>query len=212
VAEIVSCGHKLTIPDMYAGDFAHEIEVRDRWWHITAGETVLDIGSSLGTYTLPALAAGACVFSVDVLEQNPLREMIKANGLADRSVLIQAAVGGEHGYPPELMSAVGTNPVIYPGLADSPIWTTVDNLVKGYCIERVDWIKVDTEGAEVPILRGAWDTLERDHPRLLIEEHSHLPHIRAMDNARRLRELLVGHGYTVEIMPYDNRELWFCHG
>jgi FkbM family methyltransferase len=210
--KITSCGHELEIPDRYAPDFAEEVEVRDRWWHVSAGETVLDIGASLGTYTLPALAAGAWVFSADVLEQAPLREMVQENGLAERSVLIQAAVGDEHGYPPVLMSAVGANPAIYPGLADSSLWTTVDNLVKGYCLNRVDWVKIDTEGAELPILLGAWSTLERDHPRLLIEEHSHLPHIAAMDNARLLRELLDGHGYSVEVMGYKERELWFCHG
>ena len=34
----------------------------------------------------------------------------------------------------------------------------------------MDAIKIDVEGAEVLVLRGAVDTLKRFHPRLVIEE------------------------------------------
>jgi FkbM family methyltransferase len=207
--QIVSCGKELTIPDMYAGDYEQEVEIRDRWWHIAPDDVVLDIGASLGTYALPALARGATVYAVDVLEQTPLEAMIRDNGLWDEAILIQGAVGDVHGYPPDLVDAVYANPVIYPGLHDAE-FTTVDQLVSGYSISRLDWIKIDTEGAEVPIVRGAKRTLERFHPRLLIEEHSHLPHIAAMDNANALRGVLGAFGYTHEVAVYKERELWFC--
>jgi FkbM family methyltransferase len=207
--QITSCGKPLTIPDMYAGDYEQEIEIRDRWWRIEPGDVVLDIGASLGTYTLPALARGATVYAVDVLEQSPLIAMVEANGFADAAVFIKVAMGDAHGYPPELTAAVHANPVIYPGLADTA-WTTVDRLAEECSLTRLDWIKIDTEGAEVPILRGAGETLARFHPTLLIEEHSHLPHIRAMDNANQLRGILGHHGYTHEVAVYKERELWFC--
>lgn len=207
--EITSCGKTLHIPDIYAGDYAEEVEIRDRWWHISAGEMVLDIGSSVGTYTLPALARGATVIAVDVLEQVPIAQIVQRNDLAAKAVFIHAAVGDDDGYPPELAAAVTADPATYPGLGDC-LWTTVDRLVAGFTIRRVDWIKIDTEGAEVPIMRGARATLERDHPRLLIEEHSHLPHIAATGNAAQLRRLLTGYGYTIETAPYKERALWFC--
>jgi len=37
---------------------------------------------------------------------------------------------------------------------------------------RVDFIKVDVEGAEEPMLAGAWATISRDCPELLLEFNS----------------------------------------
>jgi FkbM family methyltransferase len=219
--QIETCGHVLTIPDEHAADFASEAAIRDRFWHIRPDDVVLDIGASVGIYTLPALAMGAYVFAIDVLNDphaSPLARMAQENGLAEKLLIIQCAVGENNGfdspdmrcgYSAEMMDAVRTYPAVYPGLTDCS-WSTVDNLVRGYCIEHVDWIKVDTEGGELPVLRGAAATLGRDHPRLLVEEHSHLEHIRAMGSADKLRAELDRHGYAREEVPYEERFLWFC--
>jgi FkbM family methyltransferase len=212
--DITSCGHHLVIPEIYVDNFVSEVSIRDRFWHIAEGDVVLDIGASVGIYTLPALACGARVFAIDVLDETPLDCMAQDNGLAEKLVIIRCAVGDVHRYPPELMAAVRADEQsggsMYPGLLDDCAWSTVDKIVAEYGIERVDWIKIDTEGGELPILQGAAATLTRDHPKLLIEEHSHIEHIRAMDNAPRLRELLSGHGYMWEEVPYENRALWYC--
>jgi FkbM family methyltransferase len=211
--DVTSCGHTLTIQDIYAGDYADEVPIRERFWQVAAGDVVLDIGASLGIYTLPALACGAAVYAVDVLDDPeicPLVQMARENGLTEHLTVIQAAVGDVDGYPAELMTAVRADPQTYPGLASGCEWTTVDKITAEYQIGRVDWIKIDTEGGELPIIRGATATLERDHPRLLIEEHSHIEHVRNWGNAPKLRDLLTGLGYSIEEVPYANRVLWFC--
>jgi hypothetical protein len=38
-------------------------------------------------------------------------------------------------------------------------------------IDRVDWIKIDVEGAELGVLRGGERTLKRYKPNLLVELH-----------------------------------------
>ena len=216
--KITSCGHELEIPDAHAEDFASEVTIRDQFWRIAPGDVVLDIGASVGTYALPALALGASVFAVDVLDDphtSPLACIAHDNGLTEKLVIIQCAVGDADGYPSEIMSVVHSEQpdhyggIRYPGLKDCN-WSTVDKLVSGYCIEQVDWIKIDTEGGELPILRGAGRTLDRDHPKLLVEEHSHLEHIRNMGSAAQLRELLSYHGYIWVEVPYEDRALWFC--
>ncbi len=45
---------------------------------------------------------------------------------------------------------------------------TIDDLVARRNIERVDWIKLDVEGAERATLEGARETLKRFRPRLAI--------------------------------------------
>jgi len=50
----------------------------------------------------------------------------------------------------------------------------LDNLLSELGINDVDLIKIDTEGSEYHILRGAIQTLKRSHPVIIVEVHSHL--------------------------------------
>ena len=55
-----------------------------------------------------------------------------------------------------------------PGTIEVPL-TTIDLLVAELGLHRVDFIKLDIEGAEREALRGAKDTIEQHHPRFLID-------------------------------------------
>jgi hypothetical protein len=46
--------------------------------------------------------------------------------------------------------------------------TTIDNLATELTLGKVDFIKMDIEGAEPKALAGARRTLARDHPRMAI--------------------------------------------
>ena len=52
--------------------------------------------------------------------------------------------------------------------------TTIDKLVEELQLQRVDYIKMDIEGAERNALMGARKTLGRFHPRLALSSY-HLP-------------------------------------
>jgi 2-polyprenyl-3-methyl-5-hydroxy-6-metoxy-1,4-benzoquinol methylase len=42
-----------------------ETPLRERYWQPKAGDVCIDIGAFHGSYTLPALAAGATVYAID---------------------------------------------------------------------------------------------------------------------------------------------------
>ncbi len=48
---------------------------------------------------------------------------------------------------------------------------TLDEYVQKNGISKVDFLKIDVEGAEASVLEGATNVLNRDHPTLLIEMH-----------------------------------------
>ena len=52
--------------------------------------------------------------------------------------------------------------------------TTIDNLVRELKLERVDFIKMDIEGAEPKALAGARETLSRFRPRMALSTY-HAP-------------------------------------
>jgi FkbM family methyltransferase len=72
----------------------------------------------------------------------------------------------------------------------------------------VDFLKCDTEGAEVEVLRGAEQLIRRDRPWLLIEVH-------AVENCLALARLLAEWGYLVTVVRYPGYEtfsrLWYTH-
>ncbi len=67
--------------------------------------------------------------------------------------------------------------------------TSIDNLVEALALPRLDWIKVDIEGAEVEALKGATQTLQRYKPTLWIEFH---------DTLGEIKGLLAEAGYEVK--------------
>ncbi|GIV22795.1 MAG: FkbM family methyltransferase [Bacteroidia bacterium] len=49
--------------------------------------------------------------------------------------------------------------------------TSADAFVKALAVKRLDWIKIDAEGAEVAIVEGAQETLQTLRPTLWMEIH-----------------------------------------
>ncbi len=58
--------------------------------------------------------------------------------------------------------------------------TSVDKLVDSLGLPRLDWIKIDIEGAEVEALKGAMKTLSRYKPTLWMEFHDTLEELKRL--------------------------------
>ena len=75
----------------------------------------------------------------------------------------------------------------------------LDEVFEDLGIDRVDLIKIDTEGAELNVLRGAVETIRRFRPRIIVEINQ-AALASAGSSAEGLMELLRSLGYELELI------------
>lgn len=150
---------------------------------VQKGDVVLDCGANIGVYTRVALDAGAKL--VVAIEPSPenlecLRRNMETEIKAGRVVIYPKGVWDKDDWLTMRVdpknTAANTFVVERPDLVEAgklPL-TTIDKLVDELKLERVDYIKMDIEGAEPRALEGAKQTIQRFHPRLAISVY-HTP-------------------------------------
>jgi FkbM family methyltransferase len=177
---------------------------------------VIDVGANIGAHALPLasrLGADGRVVAVEPADaaMRRLRDTCALNPeLSSRVTLVHRALvapgetaartyfarwplaHADHAHPvhqgvPETSSATGS---------------TLDDLVAELGLTRVDLIKLDVDGAELPVLRGASATLIRHRPIVVFEWCPYLLEERGED-PRALTRVFIEHGYRL----YDERTL-----
>lgn len=157
-----------THPTWYS--YEDEQDVRERFWNPGKGDIVLDIGACVGSYTLPALAHGACVYAwapgrlqEGTLETELLFYSVRLNeGFRNRLIAFPTGLYSEAGY-------LNTNTLEFSQEYQPFPWIYVQSLdVMGF---HPSWMKLDVEGVELEVLKGAEQTIRRSRPKILTECH-----------------------------------------
>ena len=184
--------------------------------HVTAvfrqmlrpGMHVLDIGANIGYYTMLSASLVGPGGSVTAIEPNPasakLLEASRRANSFDNVVVVQVAAGRElglltlHGSYGNVMTS--TAPDGAAALINSTTVPTfrVDDLVPRD--KKIDFLKIDVEGAEYNALLGASELIKRCHPTIVSEfSPSTMPGISGIDGRGYLRFLL-GFGYAISVI------------
>jgi len=140
------------------------------------GSVVLDLGGHLGTFSLPAAAQGCRVVAVEASPRNAefLRASARANGY-DHLTVVGVAVSDRPGtvrFRPE--GAWGQISEAWaPGVVEieaKPVPTILEELG----VDRVDLVKLDIEGSELPAIAGMAPLLRgADAPPVVYESNAH---------------------------------------
>jgi FkbM family methyltransferase len=141
------------------------------------GTVVLDVGASLGLWTVQlataAARAGAQVVAVEPHPANLpwLERNLRRNGPSADVVAHPVALGAEHGTATmRLDDPGGGNAAIDPaGAGESSVVVPMRTLDELLGERRVSVMKLDVEGFELEVLRGATRTLARDRPAIFGE-------------------------------------------
>lgn len=151
---------------------------------IRPGDTVIDIGANLGYYTLLAADLVGPEGRVVAIEPNPevfrrLSASIAVNGFAPRTSARNVALAGpgETGKRAFFVPAGEPKNGRFVGDKEDPdrleAHGTVSEVALGRidpdAFERVDFIKIDVEGAELAVLEHLRPVLEKFRPRVVCE-------------------------------------------
>jgi FkbM family methyltransferase len=144
---------------------------------LASTDTFVDVGANIGVYSLLG-AAFRRTLRIHAFEPEPsarerLRRNVAVNGFTNVSV-----------HPEALSDTPGEAPLFVPKTSTaessllpkfrqntSPVSVRVarlDDLV-GTSIGKIDLLKIDTEGTEDKVLRGAMATIQRDRPFIICE-------------------------------------------
>ena len=165
---------EMTVPDEYAsGDTGVE-----------PGDIVIDGGAHVGVFTRYALGRGAA--RVIAIEPEPanaacLEANLAAEIAARRVTIVKAGIWDRRdslpmsrGWEGNSGSASFVKPVPQAPVIEHVPLLPLDEIVDQLGIDRVDFIKMDIEGAERQALAGAVRTIQRFKPRMAICAY-HLP-------------------------------------
>lgn len=143
---------------------------------ITKNSVVVDVGANIGYYTLlmAKIAKKVYAFEPEIEAFKILKKNIKENGFKN-VVLINAAVGDKNGEIEFVRDEENFgNHRIKPLFADaaSPLEkrekvriVKLDEVIK----EKIDLIKIDTQGWEPQVINGAKEIIKRDKPIIFLE-------------------------------------------
>lgn len=177
-----------------------------------AGDVFYDIGANVGAYSLLAAKAGAGDVSVYAFEPaavnySRLCTNIALNGCGDRVVALPVALAnrtelGSFNYttlePGGALHALG-DPIDYKGDPFQPVFVQalmayrLDDLVEQFSLPAPNHVKLDVDGIEIDVLRGAHQTLSNPALRSLLVEMEE-----GSQCCAEIEELLREMGFEVE--------------
>lgn len=178
--------------------FDEERAFRDEHWKPQKGDVCIDAGAAYGAYTLPALHAGATVYAFEPVPdvRADLVLNISLNGWLDRGEAFELALWDKAGpleicdYAPHWpRETTGKYPV---GSTGPAMGIRLDDWAHAQKLDRLDWMKIDVEGAEEHVIRGGIETIERFRPRLIVECHVFLDE----KLPEKIRAMLPGYSFV----------------
>lgn len=189
---------------------------------LTGAPTCLHVGASDGrhSYVMTRVAPDARIFAFEpsAFAFAVLTTCIRWHGIGGQVTAIHAAASdrpgelllvtpkkssGRMGRAYAFVAETRPNGPARPDLDDTGLETQPTPVITldAYCadqgVERVDFIRMDIEGAEQKALEGARSILDRDHPHVLLEIHPPMLQARFGGSGEAVLEIFRSRGYRM---------------
>lgn len=165
---------KFIINEVY-GQEAYEKEHR-----LGEGEVVVDVGANIGVFSIRAarkIGIAGTLLAIEPATKTfrKLENNIKLNDLKN-VMLFQCAAGDKSGERALFLQAHDGHSSFYTRQAGNQDMEkvqvrTLDDIFETSNARKCDFLKIDTEGAELDVLKGARKVLSNYHPSISMETH-----------------------------------------
>lgn len=206
--------------EMWAGRYFEKRELELILGVLKPGMTFFDIGANVGVFSMPAakklhngrvFAFEPCLWTYQLLVKNAqindlanIRTVHSALGNSKGEAILQVNVAGKD----------GLNTIGKPTHEDSEIVatetvpiTTLDDFLGENSIGHVDVMKIDTEGAELFVLRGATNLLAKPNAPLILYESGFLSKGFGYHPVESMW-LLEKYGYSFFVIDSESGKIW----
>jgi len=195
--------------DSYETEIAHQ--------QIKKGNIVLDIGANIGFYTLIFAKLVGDKGKVIAFEPEPsnfgiLKKNVETNGYKN-VILVPKAVSDKNGEIKLYLSSFSNAiPRIHKSdFCDRSIEiesVRLDDYLKTINFqERIDFIKIDVEGAEVKVLEGMRSTIQKNNNVKILVEFAPVSIKESGYAPEKLLEMLKGNGFNLQSINSKARKL-----
>jgi FkbM family methyltransferase len=181
---------------------------------VKPGMIAIDIGANFGYYSLLLADLVGPAGKLVAVEPNPhaiskLRDSLALNGFSGRSRIIEAAAGASADGSVNLYATLNEpkNATLVPDgfnvdskiarISTVPLWTA-EHIAHEF--GRVDFIKIDAEGAEEAIIKGLGPVLQRHGPDLVLEFNA-----ARYKDARRFLAEVSSHYSSANLIEYTGK-------
>jgi FkbM family methyltransferase len=181
---------------------------------IEPDDVVFDLGGNLGTSALlfsGEVGPGGRVFSFEPVFHELLSRNMRENGVTNVTV-VPEGVSDQTGEAEFAITERGIDSRIDPegdgGIRELIPVVSLDDFCARESIERVDFIKMDIEGAEELALRGAGEVMRRFRPRWSVSSYHTDQGFGGEPQHPTLVALLREYGYRIREVPGRHIYAW----
>ncbi len=185
--------------------------VRRDYGTVSAGATVVDVGASLGSFSLFAARQGARVLAFEPAPESfaLLTKNIKLNRLKNRINSFRLGVAGRPGKRPLFLTPFSPLSSFFGrGTKAMVDCTTLEEVFRAHRLKSLDLLKLDCEGAEYEILYQTPPEILKKIKEIRLEYHV-LPGRRT--NPEGLTEFLVRRGFALVYQRRDASSSGILH-
>lgn len=217
-------GYKILFPPRWSRYFESDYEKENITFlgsHCKKGNCVIDVGAHLGLFSVIAGKLVSETGKVFAFEPTPdtfkaLNEVVRLNHLSKIITPVNSAVADFNG---ETRFFVGTQAG---NNANSLVErvdqkrnnvtvnvVTIDSFVDNRKIAKIDLLKIDAEGTELLVLKGAEKTLKAHRPKIILAIHPSL--IKNNNNSlEEIHDLIINYGFKIVFKEQPMSRSSFC--
>lgn len=179
--------------------------------NIKAGNTCIDVGANIGHHAIimsQAVKEGGIVYAFEPIPfiRTQMEESIVLNNIKNIQIFSEGLSDAEGELNLNINEHnVGASSLVNPG--DGVSLPVQLKTLDSYDFKNIDFIKIDVEGFEYNVLKGAESTIAQCHPKILLEYSPVYYQKHSPSDSKNILEFLKKYNYTLIDLEDNKKEI-----